>query len=144
MNAIRSASPQTPDAVFDVLRRLRDEGKRAVIDLPAINPFSDEDLSNLTSLMSIIKAEPILVLSAEGHPEDQAEAARAFARAGIRRAILTKLDVVRRRGGVISALSAAHISISRILRSHRSLVVASSRRRPRAWPRFLWKMRPEM
>ncbi len=105
---------QTPDAVFDVLRKLRDEGKRAVIDLPAINPFSDEDLSNLTSLMSIIKAEPILVLSAEGHPEDQVEAARAFARAGVRRAILTKLDVVRRRGGVFSALSSAGISISHL------------------------------
>jgi flagellar biosynthesis protein FlhF len=105
---------QTPDAVFEILRILREEDKRAVIDLPAINPFSDEDLSNLTSLMSIIRAEPVLVLSAEGHPEDQAEAARAFARAGVRRAIITKLDVVRRRGGVISAISSAGIAFSHL------------------------------
>ncbi len=105
---------QTPDAVFEVIRTLRAEGRRAVIDLPAINPFSDEDLANLTSLISILKAEPVLVLSAEGHPEDQAEAARAFARAGVRRAILTKLDVVRRRGGAIAAISSAGLAFSHL------------------------------
>jgi flagellar biosynthesis protein FlhF len=83
----------TPDALFATLRTLRNEDRRCVIDLPAINPFEGDDLASLADLVAAIRAEPVLVLSAEGHPDDLAEAARAFQRAGVRRAILTKLDV---------------------------------------------------
>ena len=109
---IRTAS--TPDGLFRLLRTIKDEGHRCVIDLPAIVPFDYEDMDSLRDLISCIDAEPILCMSAEGHPEDQAEAARAFARVGIRRAIVTKLDVTRRRGGVVSALSAAGIAFAHL------------------------------
>ncbi len=104
----------TPEELFALLRRIHDAGQRAVIDLPAIIPFDGSELAMLTDLLSAIDAEPVLVFSAEGHPDDQADAARAFARAGVRRAILTKLDVARRRGGAIAALSAAGISFSHL------------------------------
>lgn len=105
---------ETPDALFGTLRTLRNENRRCVIDLPAINPFEGDDLASLADLVAAIRAEPVLVLSAEGHPEDLAEAARAFHRAGVRRAILTKLDVVRRRGGAIAALTSAGIAFSHL------------------------------
>ena len=111
-NQIRTC--RSPDALFEGLRALKQENRRCVIDLPAINPFDDADLASLQDLISVIRAEPVLVISAEGHPDDQQEAARAFARAGIKRAILTKLDVVRRRGGAISALSSAGIAFSHL------------------------------
>ena len=109
---IRAVS--TPDALFETLAAIRKGNQRCVIDLPAIVPFDDEDMASLQDLINVIKAEPVLVISAEGHPEDQAEAARAFARVGIKRAIITKLDTTRRRGGIVSALSAAKISISHL------------------------------
>ncbi|KCZ88357.1 flagellar biosynthesis protein FlhF [Hyphomonas johnsonii] len=105
---------ETPEHLFATLRTLRAENRRCVIDLPAINPFDDDDMASLQDLMLAIRAEPVLVMSAEGHPEDQAEAAKAFARAGVKRAILTKLDVVRRRGGAIAALSSAGIAFSHL------------------------------
>lgn len=105
---------QTPDDLFNVIKRVRDGGNRCVIDLPSINPFDQDDMASLQDLIAVIRAEPVLVMSAEGHPEDQAEAARAFARTGIRRAILTKLDIARRRGGAISALSSAGIAFSHL------------------------------
>ncbi|RAN33003.1 flagellar biosynthesis protein FlhF [Hyphomonas pacifica] len=105
---------ETPDALFNVLRRLRETGNRCIIDLPAINPFDQDDMASLQDLIAVVRAEPVLVMSAEGHPEDQADSARAFARAGIRRAILTKLDIARRRGGAISALSSAGIAFSHL------------------------------
>lgn len=105
---------ETPDELFSTLRTLRGQNRRCVIDLPAINPFDEEDMASLQDLIAVIRAEPLLVFSAEGHPEDQADAARAFARAGIKRAVLTKLDVVRRRGGAISALSSAGIAFSHL------------------------------
>jgi len=109
---VRSAS--TPDDLFEILKTIRSEEKRCVIDLPAIVPFDQEDMASLQDLLAVIDAEPVLVISAEGHPEDQAEAARAFARCGIRRAIITKLDVTRRRGGIVSALSAAKIAFAHL------------------------------
>lgn len=103
-----------PDDLFTLLKTIRDEEKRCVIDLPAIVPFDQDDMASLQDLIAVIDAEPVLVISAEGHPEDQAEAARAFARCGIRRAIITKLDVTRRRGGIVSALAAAKISFAHL------------------------------
>ena len=109
---IRMAS--SPDRLFDMMRALRAQGQRCVIDMPAIIPGDTREMAQLTDLVAAINAEPVLVMSAEGHPDDQAEAARAFARAGISRAILTKLDVARRRGGAIAALSNAGIAFSHL------------------------------
>lgn len=103
-----------PDALFTIMSEVKLNDERCVIDLPSIVPFDREDLARLKDLVMAIDAEPVLVMSAEGHPEDQAEAARAYASAGIKRAILTKLDVARRRGGAISALASARISLSHL------------------------------
>lgn len=103
-----------PDALFKIMDEINQRDERCVIDLPSIVPFDHEDLARLKDLVAAIGAEPILVLSAEGHPEDQAEAARAYASAGIKRAILTKLDVARRRGGIVAALAGARISLSHL------------------------------
>ena len=107
-------SCHSPDELFATLKTLKAQNRRCVIDIPAINPFDEDDMASLQDLISVIRAEPVLVVSAEGHPDDQLEAARSFARAGIKRAILTKLDVVRRRGGAISALSSAGIAFSHL------------------------------
>lgn len=109
---IRSAD--TPDDLFATLRTLRKAGERCVIDLPSINPFDADDMASLRDLVAAIRAEPILVLSAEGHPDDQADAASGFARAGVKRAILTKLDIARRRGGVVAAASSAGLALSHL------------------------------
>ncbi len=109
---VRSAA--TPDDLFKLLKTVRAEGKRCIIDLPAIVPFDTEDMASLQDLVAVIDAEPLLVISAEGHPEDQAEAAISFSRVGVKRAVVTKLDVTRRRGGIVSALSAAKIAFSHL------------------------------
>ncbi len=103
-----------PDDLFSMTIAEKSADDRVVIDLPAIVPFDSEDLSRLSDLATAINAEPVLVMSAEGHPDDQAEAARAYAQAGVKRAILTKLDVARRRGGAVAALSGAGLAISHL------------------------------
>ena len=109
---IRSAG--TPDQLFSMLSEIKRAGDRCVIDLPSINPFDADDMASLKDLISAVDAEPVLVLSAEGHPDDLAEASKAFGKSGVKRAILTKLDVVRRRGGAVAALSAANIAFSHL------------------------------
>ncbi|MCH2459258.1 MAG: flagellar biosynthesis protein FlhF-like protein, partial [Henriciella sp.] len=104
----------TPDDLFELLRTAREDGDRCVIDLPAIVPFDREDMASLKDLIAVIDAEPVLVISAEGHPDDLADAAHAFADAGVKRAIISKLDVTRRRGGIVAALSGAGISFAQL------------------------------
>ena len=109
---IRNAD--TPDQLFSMLSDIKRTGHRCVIDLPSINPFDADDMATLQGLISAVDAEPILVMSAEGHPDDLGEAARSFGKAGVKRAILTKLDVVRRRGGAVAALANAGIAFSHL------------------------------
>ncbi|MEL6285234.1 MAG: flagellar biosynthesis protein FlhF-like protein [Pseudomonadota bacterium] len=104
----------TPDNLFTQFRAQRTSGRRCVVDLPAIVASDPEDMMRLTDLVNAVDAEPVLVISAEGHPDDLAQAARAYAQAGVRRAIVTKLDVARRRGGVVAALSGAGIAFSHL------------------------------
>lgn len=104
----------TAEDLFALLRKTRVDGQRCVIDLPAIVPFDGNDIAQLSDLLAAIDAEPVLVMSAEGHPDDLSEAARTFAKVGVKRAILTKLDVVRRRGGAVSALASAKIAFSHL------------------------------
>jgi flagellar biosynthesis protein FlhF len=111
-NQIRNVA--NVESLFSLLKETRRLGQRCVIDLPAIVPFDSEDMAQLGDLLAAIDAEPVLVMSAEGHPDDLSEAARAFARMGVKRAILTKLDVVRRRGGAVAALSTARIAFSHL------------------------------
>lgn len=103
-----------PDTLLALLTRLESGQQRCVIDLPGINPFDSEDLARLRDLVAAIAAEPVLVMSAEGHPCDLEEAADAFARCGVRRVILTRLDAVRRRGGAFAAIASARLSLSHL------------------------------
>ncbi|MEM1105229.1 MAG: flagellar biosynthesis protein FlhF-like protein [Pseudomonadota bacterium] len=106
-------APSAED-LFALLKKTKRAGQRCVIDLPAIVPFDTEDVTRLSDLLAAIDAEPVLVMSAEGHPDDLSEAARTFAKIGVERAILTKLDVVRRRGGAIAALCSGKIAVSHL------------------------------
>jgi flagellar biosynthesis protein FlhF len=87
---------------------------KLVIDAPPFNPMDDADMRRCSELISWLKIEPVLVLAADGNPMDMEDNARAFAAAGCRRVILTKLDAVRRRGGAIAAISSARLSIAQL------------------------------
>ena len=103
-----------PDELIAAADRMVSENQGVVIDTPAINPCDSEDLERLADLIGLLKVEPVLVLSAEGHPLDLEESVRAFSKLGIRRCILTKLDVVRRRGSVLYAIASGKMNISHL------------------------------
>ncbi|MBI1339058.1 GTP-binding protein [bacterium] len=104
----------TPEALVRLLDDRSSQARRYVIDAPAVNPQDEQDMARLLTLIERLDVEPVLVISAEGHPMDLEDTARAFARIGARRAIITKLDVVKRRAGVISAISSARLSIAQL------------------------------
>jgi flagellar biosynthesis protein FlhF len=104
----------SPDHLIRYVKDADDRGQRLVIDGPNFNPTDDAEMKRCSDLISRMNVEPVLVISAEGHPMDIEDNARAFAMAGCRRVILTKLDAVRRRGGAIAAISSARLSIAQL------------------------------
>lgn len=104
----------SPDGLVRMLDEKSAQARRFVIDAPPINPLDAGDLARIGALIERTGVEPVAVISAEGHPADIEDAARALAALGARRAIVTKLDVVRRRAGVIAALSSARLSIAQL------------------------------
>jgi flagellar biosynthesis protein FlhF len=105
---------RSPDQLMKMVKDADDSGERLVIDGPPFNPLDDADMGRLRSLISYMNVEPVLVLSAEGHPMDLEDNARSFAQLGCKRVILTKLDAVRRRGGAIAAISSSRLSIAQL------------------------------
>jgi flagellar biosynthesis protein FlhF len=104
----------SPDHLVKLVREADDRGQKLVIDCPSFNPLDVEDMKRCSDLISHMNVEPVLVMSAEGHPMDLEDNARAFAQVGCKRVILTKLDAVRRRGGAIAAISSARLSIAQL------------------------------
>jgi flagellar biosynthesis protein FlhF len=74
-----------------------------VIDTAGVNPFSADDVAGLSALLQAGEIEPVLVLPAGGDPQEAGEIGRIFADIGVQRLIVTRLEMTRRLGGLLSA-----------------------------------------
>ena len=91
-----------------VADRLAEDGP-LYIDTPGTNPFSDTEMDRLGGLIAVAKAEAVLVLPAGGDAMEAAEIASSFADIGATRLLVTRLDMVRRVGGILAAADAARL-----------------------------------
>lgn len=88
--------------------------RRAVIDTAGVNPFDEGEMTQVTRLLAAADVEPVLVLAAGTDAHDAMDIARAFARVGARRMIVTRLDATRRFGSIIAAADAAGLAIAEV------------------------------
>ncbi len=77
-----------------------------IVDTGGINPFRGRDLAALAELLRQLRHHPVLVLPAGLEAADSGEIAANFAALGVRRMIVSKLDMARRLGGVLTAMEA--------------------------------------
>jgi len=84
----------------------------AVIDTPGTNPFDSAACAHLREIISWVDADPVLVLASGADPVEAGEMARIFADLGAHKMIVTRMDVARRLGGVITAARAGGLAIS--------------------------------
>jgi flagellar biosynthesis protein FlhF len=111
--ALGAGLDQAPDA--ETLRALvRDCPKTnlVIIDTVASNPLDNAERKRLAETAGAVAADLVLVLAAGGDVLESAECALAFAEAGARRLIATKLDTARRLGGVLSAAEAGRLALA--------------------------------
>jgi flagellar biosynthesis protein FlhF len=74
-----------------------------LIDTQGVNPYDGVELAGLAAQIAAARAEPVLVLGAGGDARESGEIAELFARIGCMRLLVTRLDLARRLGGVLSA-----------------------------------------
>lgn len=101
----------TPERLATALKSRR-PGRFTVIDTPGINPFDGDDMAYLSRLVAAAAAEPVLVLAAGGDAQETADMAHIFAGLGVRRLIVSRLDVSRRIGGMLAAAHAGRFSFA--------------------------------
>lgn len=79
------------------------------IDTAGTNPFSDTEIDFLDELVRASGALPVLVMAAGGDALEAADIADSFAAVGAERLLVTRLDMARRLGSILSAADAARL-----------------------------------
>ncbi|HEX3499909.1 MAG TPA: AAA family ATPase, partial [Stellaceae bacterium] len=85
--------------------------RHIIIDTSGINPFDRKAVEELAALVRSARAEPVLVLPANVEPDEATELVHAFRVLPIRRLLATRLDIVRRLGGLLTAAAAGGYAI---------------------------------
>lgn len=83
-----------------------------VVDTTGANPFDPAEMARLGRLRGAAEAEGLLVLPAGGDALESAETAEAFAAAGARLMVASRVDASRRLGGLIAALQAGGLALA--------------------------------
>lgn len=86
--------------------------EQVLIDSAGRNPFDAGDMDDLAELLGAVEVEPILVLPGGGDPVETAEVARCFHRLGVRRLLVTRLDMTRRLGGLLAVTHEVGLAFS--------------------------------
>jgi flagellar biosynthesis protein FlhF len=83
-----------------------------LIDTPGCDPFDPVQLEELTALAAVSDAVVVLVLPAGLDPAEAADLAAAYAAAGASLLVATRLDLVRRLGGILAASASARLALT--------------------------------
>jgi flagellar biosynthesis protein FlhF len=110
--SVLGAGMESADDAKTIARTLRGRRRRIIIDTSGINPFDDGAMHRLAALIGAARAEPILVLPANIEPEEAIAIVGAFQALPIRRLLVTRLDIVRRLGGMLAAAEAGGYDIT--------------------------------
>jgi flagellar biosynthesis protein FlhF len=81
----------------------RENDAPVLIDSPGCDAFDPAQVDELSALAGSSGAAVVLVLAAGLDPAEAADVARAYAAAGARLLVATKLDLTRRLGGILTA-----------------------------------------
>ncbi|KAA0592383.1 flagellar biosynthesis protein FlhF [Azospirillum lipoferum] len=106
---LKLATVEDPDALagaFEVHRRT----DLVLVDTAGRNPFDADDMQDLRAMLSAGEVEPVLVLPAGLDAMEAADMALAFKAVGVRRMLVTRLDMTRRLGSVLAIAARARLS----------------------------------
>ncbi len=100
------SSANTPVSLVEAMRNAN-AAAQILIDTAGVNPHSAEDIHRLLEFTETAQMERILVVAAGGDAIETGELAAAFAQIRPSRILITRLDMVRRLGGILAAADAS-------------------------------------
>ena len=83
-----------------------------IIDTAGANPFSTEDVAPLAKLINCADIEPVLVCPAGGNVVEAGEVAQIFEALGVRRFVVTRVDMTRRLGAILATATGGPLALS--------------------------------
>jgi flagellar biosynthesis protein FlhF len=83
-----------------------------LIDTPGTNPYDSEEMDHLAALADAARAENVLVMPASGDSMESADIAGEFSNIGAKRLLVTRLDMARRLGSILTCADAGRLSLS--------------------------------
>ena len=101
----------TPATLMRALQR-RAAGAPVLIDTAGVSPFAPGQMGAVAALGAAVAAMPVLVLPAGQDPQEAADHAAAFAAAGVRHLLPTRLDMARRLGSIVTAAIGGGMTLS--------------------------------
>lgn len=105
------SAADSPEELGQALNGAR-QGIAIFVDTPGTNVFDPREFGDLRDFTEALDMELVLVLAAGGDASEAAELAEAFCTLGLRRLIITRLDVSRRLGSLLAAADAAHLTLT--------------------------------
>jgi flagellar biosynthesis protein FlhF len=105
-------APDIPRLAKAIARRPMDAP--TLVDLAGVDPFCDQDGTELAALIEAIGAAAALVLPAGTDAAEAADVAAAMAARGVRHLLPTRLDVTRRLGAVVAAAAVGELALAEV------------------------------
>jgi flagellar biosynthesis protein FlhF len=108
---LRLFTVEDPAALADAID-VNQGAEQIVIDSAGRNPFNAEDMAELRRLLAANAVEPVLVLPAGIDATEAAEMGNSFRAMGVRRILVTRLDLSRRLGSMLAAVHESQLDFS--------------------------------
>ncbi|MEO0393406.1 MAG: hypothetical protein AAF213_09175 [Pseudomonadota bacterium] len=106
-----------PAALGELINNLPDERHQVLIDTAAVNPFDQDAVDLLGEMVSIAKAEPLIVLAAGTDAVEAGMMATALRAIGGRHLVVTRLDAASRFGSLLAAADLGRLHFAYLGRS---------------------------
>ncbi len=108
---LRLVTVEDPAALADAID-VNQGVEQIVIDSAGRNPFNAEDMAELRCLLAANPVEPVLVLPAGIDAVEATEMSTLFRAMGVRRILVTRLDLTRRFGSMLAAVYESQLDFS--------------------------------
>ena len=102
------------DTLCQAIAKLSQRGARVLVDMPGTNPLDEHDMKHLATLVKAANGNVALTLAAGGDSLEAIDLAKAYQEAGAEYLIVTRMDMARRYGAILTVAEGADLALTNI------------------------------
>ena len=108
----RLATLRDAATLRQTVTKLGQRGVRVLVDMPGANPFDEDEMKHLATLVKAADGIVTLTLAAGGDPIEAIDLAKAYQEAGAEHLIITRIDMARRYGAILAVAEGAELALT--------------------------------